>query len=146
MASTQAAVAIDALVAHLTATVADVDVVDGPPLSMDEPDILSVGFSPTGRESVSVTQTRTGLDEDRRSEAVAVVCMASAWRGQTNLSLVRQDCVAILNKVKASLAANRTLGNTVARSSLGLNFLFDQAQTTDGASVSVEFTIDLVTY
>lgn len=146
LTATQTAVVLDALVTSLTAALPAVEVVDGQPTSqqLNNPDVLLVGFSPS-RVAVEVTQDRPDLRGDRRGETLSIVCLASAWRGETAMSPVRQKAVDIVEAVRVALAADTKLGGAVRRAELGFDMSLDQAQTADGATATVEFTLNVVT-
>jgi hypothetical protein len=139
VASTRTAVVVDALVATLRAALPGVAVIDGQPLSLDQPDVIVVGFS-AERPAVEVTQERLDLHGGRQ-EQMSIVCLASAWRGDTSISAVRARSVELLDLVQAALAADTRLGGAARRCEIGMDLLLDQAQTKDGATATVEFTV-----
>lgn len=146
MLSTQTATVLDALVAALKVALPGVEVVDGQPTSaeLNDPDVLLVGFSPS-RTAVEVEQTRSDLGGTRRAETLSIACLASSWRGETDMSAVRAKAVEIVDAVRAALAANRSLDGAVRRAELGFGMSLDQAQTADGATSALDFTIQVVT-
>lgn len=144
MESTQTDVALDALRAALAAGLSDVELVDGQPIKLDEPDCLIVGWSPT-RPAVEIQQEQSGLDKNRRSERLTVACVLSVWRGDTDPKAVRDAAKARMDEIRDVLAANRTLGGEVTRAVLGYDGTLDQAQTNDGATATFDFTILVTT-
>lgn len=143
MESTQVAVVLNALVDVFTPALPGVEVVDGQPIATNQPIVLAVGFS-ANRVAVEVTQTRPDLTKDRRHESLSIVCLASSARGENDMRRPRNEAVALLDDVRDALKANRTLGGLVRRAQLGLALSMDQARG-DGAAVTIEFTIDVVT-
>jgi hypothetical protein len=144
MESTQTAIVLDALVAALNLD--GVEVVDGQPVKLDDPDVLVIGWSPAG--PVTVAQERAGMGRDRRQEVVTVPCVASTWRGESTQAaakVVRNAAVDILDRVRDRLDADRTLGGAVTRAVLGFEGTLDQAQTADGATATFDFTISVTT-
>lgn len=139
MQSTLVAEVLDALVERFRADLPDVEVTDGQPLNIDAPLVLTVGFSVT-RPAAEIVQESSDL-ADNRDEALSIVCLASSLRGDVEMSMVRQEAVAILDSVRASLQTDDTLGGLVDRAELGYGLALDQAQTPDGASATVEFTV-----
>jgi hypothetical protein len=143
--ATRTAAVVDALVTALRAALpGGVEVIDGQPLNLDQPDVIVVGFS-ADRVAVEVSQQRSDLGGGR-SDALSIVCLASAWRGDTSMAAVRDRSVELLTSVQDVLAADRTLGGVVRRVELGYEMSLDQAQTKDGATATVEFTVQAVTH
>lgn len=144
MDATQVDVVLDGLVSRLRAAVPNAEVIDGQPVATSQPEVLVVGWS-ANRVAVEIVQTRPDMTRDRRHETLSIVCLASSARGETESTQVaRANAVALLEQVKATLAADRRLGGIVRRAQLGLAMSLDQAQG-DGAAATIEFTIDVTT-
>lgn len=144
MESTQTAVALDALIAAIRPALSAVEVVDGQPVALQEPRSLVIGWSPT-RPAVEIRQIESDLYAERRSEVLDIACVVSVWRGDLAPALVRAEAVQVLDDLRGVLAADSSLGGAVTRAILGYAGTLDQAQTADGASATLDFTIDVTT-
>jgi hypothetical protein len=146
--TTQVAVVLDALVAAARVGMPDeVEVVDGPPLKINDPDVVILGWSPTA-PSVDIDQEFSDVGGGR-SERLVIACVASALRGEgdeISTSEVRSRCVELLDLLEAVLDADPTLGDVVQRAELGTAGALDQANTAKGLSASIEFTVLAETY
>lgn len=136
--------AIDALIARLTAAanitghvLSGVQILDGPPLTNVEPDVIVVGFTPDG-VSVEGEQSPGGLTA--QTQSLGVNCLVSSWSGDEAMKPVRDHVFTLLSAVEAEVKQDPTLAGAVADARL--QFLdFDQQQDTSGATATVAFTI-----
>lgn len=134
---------LDALVALWSATLPDVQVVDGQPLDLED-DVICVGFSGAAGE-VAVTDTRTqeqmASSPDR--EQYDVTNMFSSWRGaESNAKAVRDGVYALVSVAAAEIARDQRLGGLVMRASVSSGS-FTQYQSTDGATAIVQVTVSI---
>lgn len=149
MDATAADTVLDALVNRLRTDLPTVEVTDGQPVALNSAEVLTIGYS-ARRVAVEITQ-EVGDMGDGRHELMSIVCLASSLRGEVDMRRVRREAVAIVDKVKASLAAERTLGGLVERAEIGFGLALDQALAETpsggrGASATVEFTISAAVY
>lgn len=131
---------IEALVAVARAALTDVQVIDGPPVTNIEPDVLCIGFSPEG-VSVEGAVTPSALGGDSDEYEQTITCVASSWRGDNDVKVVRDRVCAMVAAFEDAIAADRSLGEVVTEARLGPAVAFDEAQASDGASASVEFSV-----
>jgi hypothetical protein len=136
--------ALDALLQALTlALPADVQLIDGPPIKTEYPDMVMVGFNgQPGAEAITVT--RSQADYARRSdrETYDISCLASSWRGDTGLKFVRDRVFDLISIVSAELKRDRTIGGTVTRAHLTVAGVAP-VQASTGASCTVRFVIHI---
>jgi hypothetical protein len=134
--------ALDALLQALTlAFPDDVLIVDGPPVKTDAPDMVMVGFTgEPGGEAITIT--RGPADYARRSdrETYDIVCLASSWRGGTDLKDVRDRAFGFIALISSELKRDRTIGGTVERAQLTLAGV-SPLQASNGVRCTVRFTV-----
>lgn len=148
MTATQVAVALDAIVAALRVALPDVvTVYDGQPISMDDPDVIVIGWS-ADRAAVEIAQQISDLGGGR-SEVLTVFGLASAMRGESDGDFspvfVRGRAVELLDLLVEVLDVDPTLGGVVSMAELAFASAMDQAQTLAGASATVEFALRVET-
>lgn len=130
---------LDALVAVLrdAPALAGVQVLDGQPVVETEPDVIAVGFSPE-RVAVEGTDAVAGLNTER--EAFDVVGLASSWRGDPDIKVVRDRAFALLSAITSTLKANPRLDGTCALARVSV-LAYAQEQTDKGPVATVEFQV-----
>lgn len=137
-------IAIDALVAEFTAGMADVQVIDGPPVVDVRGDVVAVGAVldqdfPLDTDSF---ESVTGLQAVRKT--CTVNCLARSWSGNAALKPQRDRTYGLISRVRALLRANPTLGGTVVQVRYAGDtyrpWRSDQAQLV----VDVAFRVDVV--
>jgi hypothetical protein len=134
--------ALDALLQALTLVLpADVQLIDGPPIKTEYPDMVMIGFNgQPGTEAISVT--RSQADYARRSdrETYDISCLASSFRGGTDIKFVRDRAFELVSIISAELKRDRTLDDMVTRAHLTVAGIAP-LQTTKGVNCTVRFTI-----
>lgn len=141
--TTQVALVLDALVAKTRVHVPDdVVVYDGQPTRKDDPDVLIIGWSPSG-PAVEISQDVADMGGGR-SERLSISGVASAMRGETDeasVRFVRARVVELLDLLVAAIEADPSLGGVVSEAAFGFVGALDQRQTTNGPAASIGFTI-----
>lgn len=133
---------INALVTVLRAApeMDGVQIVDGHPNEDVNPDVVVVGFSPD-RSSAEMTRNPAGLKGDR--EQFVLVGLASSWRGDEDLRIVRERAFTFITGLNEVLKQDQTLGGACTRARLAVSSYVGE-QTTKGpvATVEWELTVD----
>lgn len=141
---------IDALVAQMRAMVPQdgdgrVAVFDGGPIRDSEvtDDVIAIGYRPEDEDVVVDTRTREQMSAAPDDERYDILSVASSWRGRvTDQKTVRDRAYELVDLLAAQLAADQTLGGVVMRAYVSSTSL-GQAQTTEGATATVRFTVSV---
>jgi hypothetical protein len=144
--------AIDYLVTTVTTAMPGAQVFDGPPASGTEltlADRVWIGFSPANPELPAATgeQDFATLGAHSRNETSAIVCAVEHEDGATVMQPVRAQAFALLRTIETLLRGyggdpgDTTLDGAVLSSGIGTGIEVFQAQTSNGASVMVQFHI-----
>ncbi len=146
------AAAIDYLVTAVTTAMPNANVFDGPPTSDTQltfDDRVWIGYSPLDPQTPAAAgdQDFHGLGALRRDEDYAIVCAVEHWTGETAMQPIRDGAFALLAAVETLIRGiggnpgDTTLGGNVLWSGIGGALEVSQAQTTNGASVMIQFHI-----
>ena len=144
--------AIDYLVTAVTAAMPTANVFDGPPTSDTEltlDDRVWIGYSPIDPQLPASTgsQDFRGIGARRRDEDFAIVCAVEHWSGDTTIQPLRDGAFALLAGVETLLRGtggdpgDTTLDGSVLYCGIGGGIEVYQAQTSNGASVMIQFHI-----
>lgn len=116
-----------------------VTIIDGPWLAHPEdPDVLVVGWTPSGDMSIEYVDAIAGLGSTR--ETFDVPGLVSAWRGGATLEATRARADELIEVARSTLQLDPTLGGAVTRARLA-TLVFDQYRTDQGTQVSIEFVV-----
>lgn len=142
MATSTIPAAIDALVTLLAAGLTGVSVHDGPAVTSDYTDHLSVGYS--GRENpevVSFEQTAAGIQRGNhpRDEVFFVACLINST-GEDVMRTRRARAFEILANVETVLRSNLSLGGVVQTAQVADGSLL-QDRDEDGMFAGLSFRI-----
>lgn len=140
--------AIDALIALVRTALASagvdgqpVQVLDGPPVTTTEDDVVAVAFTGNpGEAAVESTRTREQLTTDPDRESFEITCLASSWRGSDEMKPVRDRVYEFIDLINAELMRDPTMGGAVARSNLRSDSLALE-QTDKGPVATVLFVV-----
>lgn len=141
---------LEALLTRLGATMTGLDdpaddwqVLDAGPGAIDvEPDVLIVGFADFDGTAVTANVQRSQGMGHRYTETYEVRCMLSSERGDEDVATPRARCVAGLALVEAALTTDNGVGGVVDQAQLAGAQQWAQAQTPQGATCEVAFTIE----
>ena len=128
---------IDALVSAFRAGTSADQVIDGQPLRDLDPDVIVVGFSPS---QVAVDAAEFVPEPRGERETFDVVCLASSWDESPNTKARRDRVFELYHEAVATLRANPSLSGTVIRARCNV-LSVDQAQTDEGATATIEFSV-----
>lgn len=113
--------AIDALVAHAQAVVADVEgaaAYDGPRRGTTAQRYLAIGYAVgTDAEDGQTRVADLGLGQD--GESYTIACQASAWAGNGEYKPLRDQAFALVNALAARVAADPCLDDVVMSARVG---------------------------
>ncbi|WP_326808176.1 hypothetical protein OHB04_22825 [Streptomyces sp. NBC_01775] len=149
MATSRAGAAIDALLSITRAApaLADVAVVDGPPVTnVSNRRRLYVGWSPGADQAVDIVQDFATAGARRRDEDFSIACYVEVRGGEKDMALRRAEVFALLAAVEDVLRATDaapeapTLGGVVLWAHLTAGALM-QEQSSDGALAGIPFTV-----
>jgi hypothetical protein len=118
MSSSRVGVAIDALVARITAVVAPIPVGDGSLVTNDQlQQVVVVGWDGRNIEAggdysstTEWTQQVAGLGPHRRDETFGIQCCVISWTGDNGAKGRRDDVLATLALIENDLRADASLG------------------------------------
>lgn len=102
--------AIDALVGVLTRELRPAKVIDGPATYGVTGDAVWVGLTPDD-PTLDAPHDVAGLGKAR--ESFEIRCLARSWSGSADVASQRRKAYALVNRVKAALLADKTLGGAV---------------------------------
>lgn len=128
---------LDALIARIGFLLPDAQVSDGPAVQWLNEDTIVIGWSPD-RSGITVDIDREGLGGDQR-ERYDVACVISSVSGNTDIKPLRDRAFALYATIASDLKRHPTL-NGVALSVRPSVADLDQAQTSDGAEVTLFWT------
>ncbi len=145
--------ALDALVAAAQRAWPNVQVLDGGPTVQVEDDSIAIGYSGvTGEPDVRSTMTAEQLEVQPDLERYDVMCLASAWRGDSHDADSKPDARTtrlrafdLLVGLREELARDPRLGGTVmqARTST-LDMIADQTEA--GPVCTVRFAVHVIAF
>ena len=140
--------AIGALVATFTAApgLAGVQVSDGPALGdVAMTGLLTVGYSDNSDMAASAQTTAEGFGGSPNRESYEVYCSASAFTGDDDQAVTRNQAFALYAAACDAVLADPTLGGAVLRAMPG-DFTLHQSATTRGRATTVQFAIAVTAY
>lgn len=135
----------DAL-AHAGTDEHPVQVLDGPPVTTTEDDVVSIGFTGNpGESAIESTRTREQLTADPDRESFEITCLSSAWRGDDDMKQVRDRAYHFINLIADEIMEDITLGGLVARTQIRSESVVLE-QTDMGPVVTIQFIIAVDAY
>jgi hypothetical protein len=149
MATSAVPGAIAALLAILRAepALSEVLIVDGPPVQdMADPDLIAVGWSPEGDQAAAMTQNFNAAGARTRDEDFEITGWIDCWRGDRDVSTVRDRAFALLGVVENAIRASGpnptapTLNGAVQWAHLTSGVL-RQSLTEQGTRAALAFTV-----
>jgi hypothetical protein len=134
---------LEALTARFTTALPTWQVLDGPPFSqVVEQLVLIVGHADYDGTAVTEAVARTQGMGHRYTETFQVRCILSAETGDEDVKGPRDTCHAALAAIEAALQSDRGVGGVVDLANLGPARQWAQAQTEQGATAEVAFTVE----
>jgi hypothetical protein len=141
--------ALNALVALAERAWPDVQVLDGGPTNHVQRDVIEIGYSGSPNEpDVRSTLTREQLDMQPDLERYDVMCLVSAWRGDTrrdgrpDARTTRERAFELLAGIRSELGKDSRLGDTVMMARMStLDMIADQ--TSDGPVCTIRFVVHI---
>jgi hypothetical protein len=149
MATSAVPGAIAALLAILRAepALAEVLIVDGPPVQdMADPDLIAVGWSTESDQAAAMTQDFNAAGARTRDEDFEITGSIDCWRGDHDVSTVRDRAFALLGVVENAIRASGpnptapTLNGAVLWAHLTSSVL-RQSLTEQGTRATLSFTV-----
>jgi hypothetical protein len=120
---------------------ADVQLIDGPPIKTEYPDMVMIGFNgQPGADAITVTRTQADYARRSDSETYDVNCIVSSFRGDTDLKPRRDRAFELVTIISTELKRDRTIGGAVKRAHLSVAGV-SPVQATNGVTCTVRFTI-----
>lgn len=149
MATSAVPAAIDALLAILRAApaLADVDVIDGPPVDDGSAhDWIAIGWQPSGEEGAQIGQSFAYAGGRRRDEQSLIHGWAESWTGDGDIRVPRLRAFELLGVIESAIRNSDAqptaadLGGAVLWSEFSAGIL---RQTSDeqGLTAGIGFTI-----
>lgn len=118
-----------------------VQVLDGPPVTTTEDDVVAIGFTGSpGEAAIESTRTREQLTTDPDRESFEVTCLASSWRGDDDMKQVRDRVYRFIDLIADELQEDQTLGGVAARTQIRSESVALE-QTSQGPVATVLFII-----
>ncbi|TXS36927.1 hypothetical protein [Streptomyces sp. OR43] len=149
MATSAVPGAIAALLAVLRAApaLAEVNVIDGPPVGdMSDEDLLAVGWSPDGDTAAETVQDFADAGARRRDEDFTIAGWIDTWSGDSDVSVCRLRAFELLAVVEDAIRATGpnpdapTLNGAVQWAHLTRGVLH-QSNTDQGIRAGLAFTV-----
>jgi hypothetical protein len=103
---------IDALVSTFAAALPNVQVFDGPWITVPDSDYLTVGWTPAF-ETATGQQTWAGLGNKARDEQIDVPCYCDSFSGATTVSDRRNAAFAMFAAAETAIRNDPTLGGVI---------------------------------
>lgn len=144
--STRAPAVVDGLLAIFAArtNLAEVQILDGPVLSVDElePDSIAVApGTPDQPGFLSTFEPQTSLGRVTYVEQVEVTVAIASYSGETDMKPRRDRCAALLAELQAALVDNQTRDGAWDSVELGPEAVWHPVQSPQGATCAVGITI-----
>lgn len=138
--------ALDALLATLRAATFPAGLADSVPSIYDgawqidpaEPDVITVGWVPEGKPGVVLRNTRSAMGQ--RLQTFDVLGLLWALSGDDTAKPARDRCDVLIEVLRATLLADKTLGGVVTDAFL-TDLTWDQVDSVEGRGCSVEYTV-----
>lgn len=118
-----------------------VQVIDGQPLVVQDPDIVVVGWSPV-RPTTEINQTRQNLAATRDQEVYDLPVLCSAERGDPDMRLVRARVVELVDAFSTALMRDRRLGGACLMAQIS-QVTWEQAAVDGGVAATAEVLITI---
>lgn len=137
---------VDGLLAILAEREAleNVQVIDGPALSLDQVEYDSIAIAPGTPDlpGVMVTYTeQTGLGRTSYVEQVEVSVTLASYAGDTDMKARRDRVTALLAELQAALTANQVRENAWDAVAMGPEAVWHPVQSPQGATCAVGVTV-----
>lgn len=123
-----------------------VQIIDGPPVSTTEDDVVAIAFTgQPGEAAIESTRSREQLTADPDRESFEITCLSSSWRGDDEMKQVRDRAYEFIDLINDELMEDQTLGGLVARCTLRSESVATE-QTDKGPVATVLFVIAVDAY
>lgn len=149
MATSAVPAAIAALLAILRAapSLADIEVIDGPPVGdMSDQDLVAIGWSPDGDQAAEIVQDFAYAGARSRDEDFTIAGWIDTWSGDSDVGVCRLRAFELLAVVEDAIRATGpnpdapTLGGAVQWAHLTRGVLH-QSNTDQGVRAGLAFTV-----